>query len=117
MNGTTGSIGALYKCSPIRGDGNTNGSYINDPTVNSAAEKMNLISYTDPPGADKIYKDLMKYSLDQAWAIPFPSAPQGTFWWPWLKNYHGEASMGFWNSPNWVNWVWIDQALKRALGH
>ena len=117
MLGTTGSVGALYKCSPIRGDGNTNGSYINDAKVNEASERMNLVAYTNPAEADAIYKDLMKYVLDQAWAIPRPGPPQATFWWPWLKNYHGEASIGFWNFPNWATWVWIDQNMKRSMGH
>ncbi|MFC2038756.1 ABC transporter substrate-binding protein [Chloroflexota bacterium] len=117
MLGTTGSIGALYKCSPVRGEGNTNGSYINDPVVNETAEKMNLVAYTNPKEADALYKELMGYVYEQAWAIPNIETPQGTFWWPWIKNYHGEDSMGFWNFPNWVNWVWIDQDMKKTMGY
>ncbi len=64
-----------------------------------------------------MHRELMKYVLDQAWAIPFPKAPGYNMWWPWLKNYHGEFSVGNWNEGNWVKWVWIDEALKKSLGY
>ncbi|MFC1921457.1 ABC transporter substrate-binding protein [Chloroflexota bacterium] len=117
MTSSKGSIGALYKGTSFRGNSMSNSSYIYDQKLEDACAEMNIIAYTDPAGADAIYKDLMKYVLDQAWAYGFPSAPSTTFWWPWIKNYHGEASIGFWNSPNWVTWAWLDTDLKQSMGH
>jgi hypothetical protein len=65
--------------------------------------------------ADSIHRELMKYVLDQAWAIPFPKAPGYRLWWPWLKNYRNEFSIGYWNEGNWAKWVWIDQDLKEQM--
>jgi len=43
--------------------------------------------------------------------------PTTTLWWPWLKNYTGEISVGYGQSGNWEKWVWIDEALKKSLGY
>ena len=40
-----------------------------------------------PSKAAAIHKELMKYILDQAWAIPTPAPPNYVFWWPWIKNF------------------------------
>ena len=61
------------------------------------------------------HKELMKYVLDQAWAIPFPKAPAYNMWWPWLKNYHGEWGLGNWNEGNWAPYVWIDENMKSSM--
>ena len=68
------------------------------------------------PGMRKM-KDLLKYTLDQAYAIPVPYVPTTNFWWPWLKAYSGEVSVGYFDGPNWIQWAWIDQDLRNQLGH
>ena len=78
---------------------------------------MNLVAYTNPSEADATFKELMRYVYEQAWAIPYFETPGSNGWWPWLKNYHGEESMGFWNAPNWVNWAWVDKDLKKSMGY
>jgi len=65
--------------------------------------------------ADKIHRELMKYVLDQAWAVPYPKAPGYRLWWPWVKNYHNEFSVGYWDEGNWSKWTWIDQDLKEKM--
>ena len=57
----------------------------------------------------------MKYVLDQAWAIPYPKARGYRLCWPWVKNYHNEFSVGYWNEGNWSKWTWIDQNLKEQM--
>ena len=94
-----------------------NASRINDPTINAEAEKAAAAAVTDFTGAMKITKNLMKYLLDQAYCIPTPRYPQSTMWWPWLKNYSGETSVGYFAGDNWIKYIWIDQALKKSLGH
>lgn len=94
-----------------------NASRVNDPTVNADAEKAAAAAVTDFTGAMKITKNLMKYLLDQAYCIPTPRYPQSTMWWPWLKNYSGETSVGYFAGDNWIKYIWIDQALKKSLGH
>ncbi|MCK4722233.1 MAG: ABC transporter substrate-binding protein, partial [Dehalococcoidia bacterium] len=66
---------------------------------------------------DQIHRELMPYLLEQAYVIQLP-APYGyRFWWPWVQNYSGEASVGFYNVGNYSKYVWIDQELKESMGY
>ncbi len=92
-----------------------NQSHVNDPPgtepiIQAAYEKVTSIAFSNPAGADKIIRDLMPYVLENAWYIEQPQPYQYTFWWPWLKNYHGEASAPFYQ------YAWIDQTLKKSMG-
>jgi peptide/nickel transport system substrate-binding protein len=113
-SGVTGNafLGSNYSTTT-----SSNGSYINDAKCNAALAEMSPLSITDPSKAAAIHKELMKYVLDQAWAIPTPAPPLHAFWWPWVKNYHGEFSVGRNNSLNYTMYVWVDQSLKKSMGH
>jgi peptide/nickel transport system substrate-binding protein len=95
----------------------SNGSYINDEKCNAALAEMSPLSITNPSKAAAMHKELMKYVLDQAWAIPTPAPPLHAFWWPWIKNYNGEYSVGRNNSLNYTMYIWVDQTLKKSMGH
>lgn len=71
--GSCAPLTTIYQCSGMWGDTLTNISYVNDPKIEAAQTQMMSLSLTDPVQADKLYKELMKYVLDQAWAIPYPS--------------------------------------------
>ena len=62
-------------------------------------------------------REMAIYALDQAWAIQVPVYRTSTFWWPWLKNYSGEISVGYFNNAGWSQFVWLDQDLKRSMGY
>jgi len=117
MYGSYAPISNLHQATSMWGDTITNGSYINDPLVNEARTKMMALSFKDNQAADAIHKELMKYVLDQAWAIPMPSPVSYTMWQPWLKNYYGNTTVGYINEPNWTQWAWVDQNLKNSMGH
>jgi peptide/nickel transport system substrate-binding protein len=93
------------------------GSNIQDPTIDAASAKMQEEYLTDYQAAAKTFKDSMKYVLAQAYVIPRPIYPLTNFWWPWLKNYSGEYSVGYIRYDSWAQWVWIDQALKKSMGY
>ena len=93
------------------------GSNINDPVIDKASEKMQSLYLVDPEAAMATFKDSMKYVLDQAYVISRPMYPLTNFWWPWLKNYTGEYSVGYIMYDSWAQWVWLDQALKASMGH
>ena len=117
IQGSYAPISAIYQCGSMSGNTLTNASYVNDAQVNTASTQMQALSLTDPAQADGIYKNLMKYVLAQAWAIPYPSSASYTLWQPWLKNYYGSFSVGYMDGPNWAQWAWIDQPLKKSMGH
>jgi hypothetical protein len=63
------------------------------------------------------FKNLMKYALDQAWYIPRPLPYQYCVWWPWLKNYDGEITIGYDDmSFMWYLWIFGDN-IEEAMGH
>lgn len=94
-----------------------NMSYVDDPVCAAAKDEMMLYSMTDVSKADAINKELMAYVLDKAWAIPTPAPPYHHFWWPWVKNYHGELSMGYDNSWTYTKYIWLDQYQKESMGY
>jgi peptide/nickel transport system substrate-binding protein len=113
-----GPVANVYICSYYSGyTFGGNQSYIDDPVVWAAKDKMMGLSIIDPVAADAVNKELMKYVLDQAWEIPSPAAPGFHFWWPWIKNYHGESSMGFDNPYSYTKYIWLDQTLKKSMGY
>lgn len=63
----------------------------------------------------KTWHDILPYVLEKAYAIPRPQPYTYTFWWPWLKNYHGELQVNYGDVLTWIPWVWIDQDLKEKM--
>ncbi len=95
-----------------------NVSWVNDPKAVAARDQMvALFNAGDDAGCDKVNRDFMPYVLGQAWVVPTPVRNQHTFWWPWLKGYHGELSSGIINEWGWIMSSWIDRDLKKSLGH
>ena len=95
----------------------SNGSYIDDPIVNEALAKIGPLSVSNTAEAARLYKELMAYVLEQAWALPSPATPSYHCWWPWVKNYHGEFSVGRENYPNFTKFVWIDEDMRQSMGY
>jgi len=117
MYGTGSPITNLHQAACMWGTSATNPCYIDDPVVNEARAKMMELSVKDDPAADAIHRELMKYVLAQAWAIPGSGGVSYSLWWPWLKNYYGPMSLGYMNTDNWVTWAWVDQDLKKSMGY
>ncbi len=93
--------------------GSTNLSYVDDPVVKDLLPKIRTVAATDPSQAMKLAKQIELRALDQAWAIQIPSYRTTTFWQPWLKNYSGEISVGYYSIGNWTKYAWIDPTLKK----
>ncbi len=108
--------GSWPQASGLMGKTRNNPSMIDDKKVTDAVIHWNLTFITDVPAAMAETKELVKYVLDQAWAVPAPRYPQYNLWWPWLKNYSGETTVG-WIGGFWPRYVWIDQQLKTSLGY
>lgn len=71
----------------------------------------------DVDAANAIMKRLNVHILSQIPSIQIPTAYVTTFWWPWLKNYYGEANAGSsMRSPIYAQ-AWIDADLRTEMGH
>jgi peptide/nickel transport system substrate-binding protein len=95
----------------------TNMSFVDDPVVKETLPKIRTLAGTDEKAAMKMTRQLAIRALDQAWAIQVPNYNTITFWWPWLKNYSGEISVGYFNNANWSQFVWVDDQLKQSMGY
>ena len=111
----TAPCGGIYRMINYRGVGRTNGSYIDDPYVEEMYPKIQAAYIKNPPEADRLHKELMKYVLDQAWVIPTPLPPLYHIWWPWVKNFRGELSPGYDNTNKFTYFTWMDQDLKEQM--
>ncbi len=72
----------------------------------------------DPVKRNKMLKDLGVYYLNTLSRLPVGNAYYLNAWWPWVKNYYGEIDAGV--GPNkmpMISSLWIDQNLKKKLGH
>jgi len=96
-----------------------NASYINDPVLNDYREQM-LAAYPDEEECDSIHREMLPYLLEQCYAIQTAGDDYYRLWWPWVKNYSGEGSVGYHkalNPSNNYGCVWIDEELKEEMGH
>jgi peptide/nickel transport system substrate-binding protein len=62
-------------------------------------------------------RELTREILDKAPHIWMPTAKGFTAWWPWVKNYDGEHTAGAVRPWPIYSRIWIDQDLKKKMGH
>ncbi len=119
FHGGRGPLSVFYHMVTMVGQSPKGGSgaNINDPIIDAASEKMQALYLVDAQAAMATFKDSMKYVLDQAYVISRPIYPLTNFWWPWVKNYTGEYSVGYIRYDSWATWIWIDTDLKKSMGY
>jgi peptide/nickel transport system substrate-binding protein len=92
-------------------------SMLNDTYINETATKASTTAITDMKAAMAITREMMPYLQNLAICIQNPRYPTYTIWWPWVKNYTGETTVGYFTGPTWVQFTWVDQSLKKSMGH
>ncbi|MEE8412941.1 MAG: ABC transporter substrate-binding protein, partial [Dehalococcoidales bacterium] len=113
-----GPTSMWYTGISIMGPGAVNASFIDDPVINETMADIRIALVTEGEAVGlKMYREMLKHVLDQAYTIPGVTGISSHFWWPWIKNYSGEYSVGFAFLNNWVKWVWVDQDLKKEMGY
>ncbi|UCH42171.1 MAG: hypothetical protein JSW16_04925, partial [Dehalococcoidales bacterium] len=88
--------------------------FVCDPLMDDTYEEM-LDNYFKPEVRRGLFRDLVPYILDKVWMIQMPAAHLFNFWWPWVKGYHGEICVGYYDIGNWPIYVWVDQDLKAEM--
>jgi peptide/nickel transport system substrate-binding protein len=117
ITNTTGPVAIFYVGNPVQGVSSFNLSMIDDPKINAAMTKLRLEAITDQRQAMKTFREeIFKYCLVQAYAIPDVIGTSQYFWWPWLRNYSGEISIGY-DDAQFPQFIWIDQAMKKNVGY
>jgi peptide/nickel transport system substrate-binding protein len=115
--GTHNPFAVWYTATMFSNAALQNAAQINDPFINDSVIKIRRTILTDgQTAAEKQWRELMKYVLDQAYNIPGVSCAGARIWWPWVKNYSGETGMSYYVF-NWPQFVWLDQDLKKSMGY
>ena len=56
--------------------------------------------------------------LEKAPLIYLPTPYVYTGWWPWVKNSYGAWGWGGYYTPNdQLQYIWLDQSLKKSIGY
>jgi len=63
--------------------------YTNDPAIEAANQEIQKHVIVDMPEADRLYREMLPYIVEQAYYIPAPTPTVYAMWWPWLKNFYG----------------------------
>ena len=109
--------GIFYAQTAFTGAGNTNRHMINDPFINEIEAKARLVAVKEGlPQAMKVVRQMTIYVLEQALEVPGIDGAAYRLWWPWLKNYSGEDSVGYGNT-YWTKFVWLDKEIKKSMGY
>jgi peptide/nickel transport system substrate-binding protein len=109
---------APYKMNNWRPGNPQNAGNIVSPQLVDVYNQLNTLYPFDQAAADKLIKDQTPYILQQCWIIT-PPLPL-VFWFaqPWLGNYNGEVTLGYYQSENTTAYRWIDRAMKvKMVGH
>jgi len=87
----------------------------NDPQYDALYTKLKEAQTADEAKKASVACDM--YALAHHWEIAsYYGAGIDTTWWPWLKGYLAESTQGNKNSYYKARW-WIDQELKKSMGH
>jgi len=100
------------------GDSWVNMSFVKDEYATAEVEKARYTYLKgDITGAMRMTKELLPYVVKQCWVIGPLRYPSYVCWWPWVKNYSGEVSVGYVANYDFTRWIWVDQELKKSMGH
>jgi peptide/nickel transport system substrate-binding protein len=91
-------------------------SIIKDDKINQYFADIRALAITDLQAAMKKYREMTQYALTQAWHVPDVVGPQSLMYWPWIKNYSGEITIGY-DDATWPTYIWIDQDMKSKMGY
>ncbi len=92
-----------------------NFSGVDDPIIQAGYIESNTYAILDNPKAHAILKDVFKYVSEQVISIELPTTYWYMFWQPWVMDYSGEISVGFYNYYNFPTYLWIDQDMKEEM--
>ena len=104
----------VLKWQMYRTDSYLNFSKLNDARFNEEFEVINA-NLNDWDLICEITKELEPYLRAQAYFIDLPAPYSYFLWWPWLKGYSGETTVGYFNTYNMYLYLWIDTDLRGEM--
>ncbi len=86
-----------------------------DPAYNALFERAQAATTFEDQKKPIVEMDM--YFMKSVWGVPGPAVPQFNVTQPWLKGYNSEGAPGGWNWYSIFARLWIDQDLKKEMGH
>jgi peptide/nickel transport system substrate-binding protein len=81
-------------------------------------KKMEAVDQEPDEAKRKVLiREMTREILDKAPHIWMPTVKGYTAWWPWIKNYDGEHTAGAVRPWPIYSRIWIDQDMKKRMGH
>lgn len=118
LYGSFSGDGSYFKGINWSGTTMFNSSFVDDQTLNDYRDQMMATYLFNEAQCDSIHQQMLPYLLQQCYVLQTAAHYTYCLWWPWLKNYSGEGVVGYYaTGGNWMQYVWIDQALKKSMGH
>jgi peptide/nickel transport system substrate-binding protein len=118
MYGSMSGVGTYFKGINWSGTGMWNQGYIDDPYLNDVRDQMLALWVTDEAAVDAIHAEMIPYLLEQCYVVQLCGPDSYRFWWPWVKNYSGEGSIGYYKGyGSFLQYIWIDEDLKESMGY
>jgi peptide/nickel transport system substrate-binding protein len=95
-----------------------NFSKVNDPYINNLFLESAATLLTEPERNAEMVRDGIDYVVAQAYSFTPPTPYNYVGWYPWVKQYTGEISIGSWpHYEIWSKYIWIDQTMKKSMGY
>jgi len=107
-----------FKMHGVREESRWNFSLFEHPDTRAAYNELQLYLVKDEAKCREIYKSITELYLESAWGVWMPLPYHFPAWWPWLKRFDGATNIGvFRPDTGHQYWVWIDQDLRKKMGH
>lgn len=104
--------------SMVKSGQSANHSQVNDPVTEKAFDDSAATVLTDKAANIKLVKETVQYIVEQAFWFDPPLAYRYIGWWPWVKQYTGEITIGGRARGYDIGkYLWIDVPLKRSMGY
>ena len=71
----------------------------------------------DAAERDAVLKEMALMVMGDVAYIPIGASGRFVYWWPWVKNYYGEAMSGGTSIGPYMEHLWLDQSLKSEMGY
>jgi peptide/nickel transport system substrate-binding protein len=110
-------IGDTFTLSRVRDmSSSTNLSNVDEPTYYKAFQDIGA-AWPDFDDQAKLFKAITVDIVRNAWSVNIPPYFEYNVWWPWLRDFNGEWSMGRTASPiTMAPYIWYDQTMREDLG-
>jgi peptide/nickel transport system substrate-binding protein len=87
---------------------------------NPVMEELNLKASLELDIVERnlLFSEGLDITMREVACIPLCSAPGRAYWWPWVKNYYGEVTVGDDGMfSGLTQFMWIDEDLKTDMGY